>query len=127
MVDPEELRSAGSLPSGPVSAWPFERHMGLMQQSEKKIAAKRAAEQHDKKVKASIQQMAGGLVGNIGRAIQHGRVSAEIREERYDTCKACPHFIEKSKRCSECGCFMEAKTWVGGPPDLLCPKKKWSR
>ena len=101
--------------------------MGLMQQSEKKIAAKRAAEQHDKKVKASIQQMAGGLVGNIGRAIQHGRVSAEIREERYDTCKACPHFIEKSKRCSECGCFMEAKTWVGGPPDLLCPKKKWSR
>jgi len=79
------------------------------------------------KVKASAKKMAGGLLRTAGQALRHGKVSAEIREERYDTCKACPAFIKDSKRCSECGCFMEAKTWVGGDPDALCPKQKWSR
>jgi len=80
-----------------------------------------------KKVKASPKKMAGGLLKTAGQALRHGKVSAEIREERYDTCKACPFFVEDSKRCSDCGCFMEAKTWVGGDPDMLCPQKKWSR
>lgn len=79
------------------------------------------------KVKASAGQMAKGLLKTGMQAVKNGRVTEEIRNERYDTCKACPFFIEDSKRCSECGCFMEAKTWIGGDPDLLCPKKKWSR
>ena len=62
-----------------------------------------------------------------GQAARYGKVSKEIREERYDTCKGCPFFDEKSKRCKDCGCFMEAKTWVGGDPDMLCPQKKWKR
>ena len=80
-----------------------------------------------KKVNASTGKMAKGLLKTAGQAFRHGKVSAEIREERYDTCKSCPFFIEDSKRCSECGCFMEAKTWVGGDPNTLCPKQKWSR
>ena len=115
----EELKSAGVYPSGPVSAWPEERNTALI------LAANQTT--HATKVSASTARMAGGLAKTAVQAMRHGRVSAEIRNERYDMCKACPAFIEKSKRCSECGCFMEAKSWVGGNPDVLCPLKKWSR
>lgn len=80
-----------------------------------------------KVVGVSSLDMAKNLVQTTKQALFNGKVSAEIREERYNTCKACPFFIENSKRCSECGCFMEAKTWVGGDPNSLCPKQKWSR
>ena len=115
----EELKSAGVYPSGPVSAWPQERNTAL---TDAMTGTARAT-----RVKASAGKMAGGLLKTAGQAILHGRVSAEVREERYDTCKACPAFVEGSKRCSECGCFMEAKTWVGGNPKMLCPLKKWER
>ena len=114
----EELKSAGVYPTGPVSAWPKERH-------DKLIEAEGSPKQ--KKIQASAGKMAKGLLKTAGQAIRHGKVSAEIREERYDTCKACPLFDPESKRCTDCGCFMEAKTWVGGDPDMLCPQKKWSR
>ena len=122
----EELKSAGVYPAGPVSAWPEERNIALLA-----LARNRAEDGikkgHATKVKASAGKMAIGLARAAGQAIRHGKVSAEIREERYETCKACPAFIEDSKRCSECGCFMEAKTWVGGDPNSLCPLRKWER
>lgn len=117
----EELKSAGAYPTGPVSAWPQERNQALAE------AAKKPSVQQAKRVNASAGKMAGGLLRTAGQALRHGKVSAEIREERYDTCKACPFFVEDSKRCSDCGCFMEAKTWIGGDPKVLCPQKKWSR
>lgn len=113
----------GTRPSGPVSAWPQSRHQNLMMSR----ATVGKPIKHATTVKPSVGQMAKGLVKVAGQALANGRVSEEIRNERYDTCKSCPFFIEDSKRCSECGCFMEAKTWVGGNPDALCPKKKWSR
>lgn len=119
----EELSHNGVSPTGPVSAWPKERHDAILAHQAEQVNALKAGI----KVKASPIQMAKGLVKNVGQAMAHGRVSKEIREERYDTCKSCPFFIEDSKRCSECGCFMEAKTWIGGDPDALCPKQKWSR
>ena len=114
----EELKSAGAYPTGPVSAWPLERQQRLM-----KISMQR----NPSKVNASPAKMAGGLLRTAGQALRHGKVSEEIRNERYNTCKACPLFVKDSKRCSDCGCFMEAKTWVGGDPKKLCPKQKWSR
>lgn len=80
-----------------------------------------------RRVKASPMQMAGGFMKTAVQAVQFQNVSEEIRNERYDTCKACDSFIVESKRCSECGCYMEAKTWVGGHKDRLCPLKKWTR
>lgn len=115
----EELKSGGAYPIGPVSAWPEERNIALHKNMQ--------TGEHAKRVKASPAKMAGGAARVAAQALRHGKVSAEIREERYNTCKACPAFIEDSKRCSECGCFMEAKTWVGGSADMLCPLKKWSR
>ena len=116
----EELKSAGVYPSGPCSAWPAERNKYL---HDKLLEFKGA----QPSMKADAKTMAGGLLRTAGQALRHGKVSAEIRNERYDTCKACPAFNNDSKRCSECGCFMEAKTWVGGNPDSLCPLKRWER
>lgn len=81
---------------------------------------------HDTKVQAGPLAMAKNLTKSAQYATR-GRVGAEIREERLETCRACPHFIESSKRCSQCGCFMEAKTWLNADPDDLCPKQKWAR
>ena len=117
----KELSCDGVAPSGPVSAWPQERHKAMVKESARNLP------KHATKVNAGIGKMAKGLVKNAAQAARNGRVTEEIRNERYDTCKACPFFIEDSKRCSECGCFMEAKTWIGGDPDQLCPKQKWSR
>jgi len=119
----EELKSAGVYPSGPVSAWPEERNQALMANAQKSKPKVR----HATDVKATSAKMAMGLLKTAGQAIRGGKVSKEIREERYETCKGCPSFIEDSKRCADCGCFMEAKTWVNGDKDFLCPLKKWSR
>ncbi len=129
----EELKSAGVYPTGPCSAWPEERNEALLgktskpHQSQLSADTKRVSIKGGQKVNATTGDMAKGLLKTAGQALRHGRVSAEVREERYDTCKACPFFLKDSKRCSDCGCFMEAKTWVGGDPDVLCPQKKWSR
>jgi len=111
--------SAGVEPTGPVSAYPKERHEILMMQQQQ---GKDWPE-----IKVSAANMAKGMLKTAGQAMRHGKVKAEIRKERYDTCNACSAFNADSKRCSECGCFMEAKTWVGGDPNMLCPLKKWSR
>ena len=49
-------------------------------------------------------------------------VPTEVREERKDICKACPHWIEASNRCTECGCQMRVKTTLSSS---ACPLKKW--
>jgi hypothetical protein len=116
-----ELSCNGVPPTGPVSAWPQERHNAIIKESVKNQP------KHATKVSAGIGKMAKGLVRNAAQAVRNGRVTEEVYNERYETCKNCPFFIEDSKRCSECGCFMEAKAWIGGDPDSLCPQKKWSR
>ena len=77
------------------------------------------------KVKAGVGRMVRGLTKTTAQAISQGRVDPDIREQRYQTCKDCEHFIPDSKRCAECGCFMEMKTWIGGDPSTLCPLNKW--
>jgi hypothetical protein len=135
----EDLRSAGVLPTGPVSAWPQERNNPMPSLQKGVMPERHGYQSYDitenqdesdpkkKKIKPSITQMAGNLMNTGRQALVNGKVSPQIRKERYDICKSCEYFIEDSKRCSECGCFMEAKTWVGGNPDMLCPKQKWPR
>lgn len=131
----EDLRSAGVLPTGPVSAWPKERNVAgpKMQEPEppqrmpkrsKRIPSPEPVE-HDTKVTAGVGQMAAGVVQNALRAVRSGKVPDYVREERLATCKTCPHYIEKSKRCSACGCYLPAKSWINHDPDELCPKQKW--
>jgi len=126
----EELKSAGAYPTGPVSAWPEIRNESLRNtygaEQAERVKASPGVE-HASEVKTSPVKMARGLAKSASQALRYGKVSEVIRNERYDTCQACPAFIENSKRCSECGCFMEAKTWIGGDPKALCPLKKWER
>ncbi len=118
----EELSCDGVKPSGPVSAWPQERHEKLIEQTQAESKTR-----HATKVKAGFSKMTQGLMKSGVQALAKGKVSSEVRDERYETCKSCPSFIEASKRCADCGCFMEAKTWIGGDPNTLCPLAKWSR
>jgi membrane protease subunit (stomatin/prohibitin family) len=125
-INIEDFRSAGVLPTGPCSAWPQERNHAMMSRaSEGKSTG--GVRVHYADVKVGSVQMARNLAATAKQAMAHGKVASDIREERMETCRACPHFIEDSKRCSECGCYMEAKSWVGGNPKQLCPKKKWKR
>ena len=42
--------------------------------------------------------------------------------DRYDICKSCTEFINLTKQCSQCGCFMAAKTRLN---NAVCPLGKW--
>ena len=106
----EQFRSGGALPSGPVSPWPKGRRI-----------------QKADKIKATGKEMFKSAIQNAGRAMKGGSVTPEVRNERFDTCRACPSFIKNSGRCKECGCFMKVKTWINANPDELCPLKKWDR
>lgn len=120
----EELKSAGVYPTGPCSAWPQERNKDLIA----KANGERPFNDDEQASSApGPRQLAKNLARTAGQAMRHGKVSGEVRKERYDMCKACPAFNATSRRCKDCGCFMEAKTWIGGNPDKLCPRQKWSR
>ncbi len=63
----------------------------------------------------------------VKAAAQHAmsgfnRVSAEEKEKRLEICKSCEFYIAHSKRCSKCGCFLEAKS---GWSSQHCPIGKW--
>ena len=119
----KEFGCDGVPPSGPVCAWPKERNEALLAEQQERAKAYEARD----KAMPSAPQMAKNLVRTASQAIRNGRVSKQIRDERFMTCRTCPAFDAASKRCRQCGCFMEAKTWIAGNKDALCPLKKWKR
>ena len=46
----------------------------------------------------------------------------EVANERYSICQECPLFNKTTKTCTECGCFMAAKTKLAL---AVCPVGKW--
>ena len=90
------------------------------------MQGRQVAQREERRVTATVGEMAKGLVRSAGQALKNGRVEPEIRSERIKTCQDCP-FFTKDQRCSACGCFMPAKSWIGGDPRTLCPHKKWKR
>lgn len=101
---------------GPCSAWPISRNRpgpGIMGKKVQYQATE---------VKATVGEMAHNLFKTGISAIKDGKLNHEQRNDRYAKCLECPLFIADSKRCSECGCFMEAKTWIKG---ASCPVGKW--
>ena len=49
-------------------------------------------------------------------------VPKEKYQERLDLCNECEHFAKGSKRCRQCGCFMESKAKF---TVSKCPIQKW--
>lgn len=47
-------------------------------------------------------------------------VPDNIKEERFNICKACDQFV--AGFCKQCGCFMKAKTTINV---ASCPLGKW--
>jgi len=45
-----------------------------------------------------------------------------VADSRYSICQECPLFNQTTKTCSECGCFMAAKTKL---KLAACPVGKW--
>ena len=49
-------------------------------------------------------------------------VSDEVSAERYAECESCKYFIQLTKQCRKCGCFMHIKTKLS---HAECPIGKW--
>lgn len=60
----------------------------------------------------------------VKNAMQTGafQVSAEVQNERMETCRKCDMYDAEQVRCIECGCFLEAKTSFSLDS---CPLGKW--
>jgi hypothetical protein len=50
-------------------------------------------------------------------------VSQEVKRQRLGICSCCNHFNISLKTCSQCGCYMPAKTLFA---NTACPLGKWT-
>lgn len=110
------------MPSGPCMGWPLSRNKPGPKLLGNQYASQEYKVNHDEKVEASLADMASGLLKSTVQIVQRGRATEEERATRIDLCKKCEHFILKSKQCSQCGCYMEAKTWIKA---ASCPIGSW--
>jgi hypothetical protein len=46
----------------------------------------------------------------------------QVALDRYATCIECPEFLNLTKQCKQCGCFMPMKVKL---KDAECPVGKW--
>ena len=66
-----------------------------------------------------------GTVKDVAKGVMQGEgvlVTEEIYNTRMNICKGCEFFIQETKRCTQCGCFMEGKTRL---KKAFCPVHKW--
>jgi hypothetical protein len=52
----------------------------------------------------------------------HEHVDDAVQSARMTICIECPHYINLTKQCGICKCFMPAKTAI---QDATCPDGKW--
>lgn len=55
-------------------------------------------------------------------ALEHVVASEELAAERMAICQDCPALTKLTRQCTECGCFVFAKTKL---QHASCPLKKW--
>jgi hypothetical protein len=83
---------------------------------------------HDEPKLPSLTDMAKGFVGSAkdiisGVVAGEGLIASdEVYNHRMKVCGGCEFFIKEDKRCSKCGCFMEAKSKF---IKTNCPMDKW--
>lgn len=64
------------------------------------------------------------LAKEAEKELEKIKLSEEERNKRYDICKTCEHFNEKTTQCKICNCIMSVKTYLG---QSSCPLKKWTK
>ena len=75
----------------------------------------------------TINEMAknfGSAIFNETKAFFHGidPISDEEFSKRIHSCKSCEFYVEKTNRCSKCGCFLSLKAKM---KTQKCPIGKW--
>lgn len=110
-------------PLGPCSIWPKERGMLSNEYTKRIIDGEvKGHIMQDPQLRANLGDMAKGLVDSGIKFITEGYGDPELSKSRYEACEKCPFFIRSSKLCSECGCYMPAKTKLKA---ATCPKGIW--
>jgi hypothetical protein len=77
-----------------------------------------------------MKDMVKGFLGTMTDVVTgaiHGDgilVTEDVYNTRMATCTACEFFRKEDKRCTQCGCFMEAKTRL---KNVECPIHKWGK
>lgn len=61
-------------------------------------------------------------IEKLKKQLEDEIASPELELYRMNICKGCEDFIEFTGQCSNCWCFMKAKTKL---KNVDCPKKKW--
>lgn len=75
-----------------------------------------------------LKEMAKGFLGTAKDVLlgafqgEDVLVTEEVYNARMNICKGCEFFRHSDNRCSQCGCFMEAKTRF---KSTHCPIHKW--
>ena len=83
---------------------------------------------HDEPKLPSLTDMAKGFIGSakdVITGVVQGEgllVTEELHNHRMNICGGCEFFRLEDKRCSKCGCFMEAKSKF---IKTTCPIDKW--
>lgn len=76
----------------------------------------------------SVAQMASNLIETTKATIEQYKATGAILandtkvKERLSICQQCAFFETFQKRCTKCGCFMQAKTYLEA---ATCPIGKW--
>lgn len=82
----------------------------------------------DPKELPSLKNMVNGFLGTAKDVIDgavHGEgllVTEDVYNQRMQICNTCEFFRKDDKRCTKCGCFMEAKTRF---KKTFCPIHHW--
>jgi len=70
-----------------------------------------------------IASLAGALVAECGSALAGGNpLTEEEKSARLAICEACEFFVAADRRCSKCGCWVDAKAAFR---TQQCPEGKW--
>ena len=72
---------------------------------------------------AQIRSFAGAVAAECGAVLAgEAPVSEEDKRGRIEICEGCEFFVTADRRCSKCGCWMDAKA---GFRTQQCPEGKW--
>lgn len=64
-----------------------------------------------------LKKNAGNTINSLGII-----ADKEVSQKRISICVECENFINLTRQCKKCGCFVDAKTKV---KSAECPINKW--
>jgi hypothetical protein len=72
------------------------------------------------KLKKRIEETKTAVIDAVELAVE--LADEDVANSRLSICLSCPHLTKPLNQCSQCGCFMNAKTKL---KNVSCPIDKW--